>query len=144
MSKRFVVQMIFCIMAFAAFTGCGESSTGSSSTKDKYVGGKWLTKDITGSGDGWDVVFNENNTFDGYLPGETAVKITGPYSIDGDNVKGTFTATSGGRVGNIEASLESGGTILYFKFIETNAFDNANAVNGVVTMECRGPNPTKK
>lgn len=143
MSRKYAVfaaLMIFTVMAVAA---CGSSSTGSSSTKDKYVGGKWETKDITGNGDGWDVVFNENDTFDGYLPGATTVKITGPYSIEGENVTGTFTATSGGRVGRIEASLESNDTILFFKFIETNAFDNPAAVNGVVTMECRGSNPTK-
>jgi len=141
MFKKFAVLVTFGVMAFAAFAACSSSSTGSSSVKDKYVGGKWLTKDIAGSGDGYDVVFKDDNTFDGYYPGQTWVKILGPYSIDGENVKGTFTATSGGRTGRIEASLESGGKILFFRFIEENAFD----VNpsGIVILECRGPNPTK-
>jgi hypothetical protein len=127
-------------MAVAALVAC---STGSSSTKDKYVGGKWLTRDPANPSVGFDVVFKEDNTFDGYLPGESSVKIKGPFSIEGENVKGTFTATSGGRVGRIEASLESGGSILVFSFIETNAFDNPGAVNGVITLVCKGPNPTK-
>jgi len=144
-SRKFAVLMIFCAMVLGALAACGSSSTGSSSAKDGYVGGKWLTQDIVTPGDGWDVVFKENNTFDGYLPGASDVLITGPYSIDGSgNVTGDFIANRGGRVGKIEAHLESSGTILYFKFIETNAFDNPHAVNGVVATENRGPNPTKK
>ena len=136
--------MACCALALAAIAACSSStSTGSSSTKDRYVGGTWTTLDVTDPAKGWDVVFKEDNTFDGYLPGEGTVKIKGPYSIEGENVTGEFTATSGGRIGRIEASLESGGTILNFKFIETNAFDNPAAVNGVVTMVCRGPNSTK-
>jgi hypothetical protein len=142
MSRKFAVLMVFGVLALAGLAACS-SSTDSSSTKDKYVGGKWLTRDIAGTGDGYDVVFKEDNTFDGYLPGATYVKITGPYSIVDDKVVGDFTATSGGRIGSIEASLESNDTILYFKFIEENAFDNPSNVNGVVVLECRGPNPTK-
>jgi hypothetical protein len=143
-SRKYALFMICCTLAFAGLAGCN-SSTGSSSAKDKYVGGKWITTDVAGTGDGWDVVFKENNTFDGYLPGASDVLITGPYSIDSsEKVTGEFVANRGGRVGRIEAQLESGGTILNFKFIETNAFDNPHSVNGVVTLECRGPNPTKK
>jgi len=142
-SRKFAVLMVCGALALAAIAACSSSSTGSGSAKDNYVGGKWTTLDVTDPAKGWDVVFKENNTFDGYLPGQGTVKITGPYSIEGENVKGEFTATSGGRIGRIEASLASGGSILNFKFIETNAFDNPAAVNGVVTMECRGPNPTK-
>lgn len=143
MSRWLAVLFIFCVSAFAALAAC--SSTGSSSAKDKYVGGKWLTRDIVTPGDGWDVVFKDDNTFDGYLPGSATVLITGPYAIDAnENVTGDFVALAGGRVGKIEAHLEGGGTILYFKFIETNAFDNPAAVNGVVATENRGSNPTKK
>lgn len=142
MSRKFVVLMVYCVMVFAAFAAC--SSTGSSNAKDDFVGGKWLTKEINGSGFDWDVVFREDNIFDGYLAGSSTVKITGPYAVDGDgNVTGDWVATSGPRIGKIEAHLESNKTILYFKFIETNAFGNPEAVNGVVFIECRGPNPTK-
>jgi len=142
MSKRSTVLLALCALTLVAFAACSSSS--SSGDKSKYVGGKWLTRDITNSANGWDVVFKDDNTFDGYLPGGTTVKILGPYEVDGNNnVTGTFTATSGGRIGRIEANLESGGSTLVFKFIETNAYDNPAAVNGVVTMVCQGPNPTK-
>jgi hypothetical protein len=141
MSKKLTVLLALCALTIAAFAGCSTSSSGD---KGKFVGGKWLTRNVDNPAEGFDVVFKDDNTFDGYLPGGSSVKIRGPYEVDGDNnVTGTFTATSGGRVGRIEASLESGGTILLFKFIETNAFDNPGAVNGVITMVCRGPNPTK-
>ena len=48
--KKFAVFIIFCTLGFGLLAGCSgsSSSTGSSSTKDKFVGGKWLTKDING------------------------------------------------------------------------------------------------
>lgn len=147
MSRKLKAVMVFCALALAALGACSSGSSTDPTPvdpKDRYVGGKWLTRDVTGSGDGWDVVFKDNNTFDGFLPGATTVKITGPYAVDAaGKVTGTFVATSGGRVGRIEASLESNDTILKFDFIETNAFDNPENVNGVVVLECRGPNPTK-
>jgi len=145
MSRKFAVLMVVCVMVFSALAACGGSSTSSSSAKDDFVGGKWLTKEITGSGFDWDVVFREDNIFDGYLAGSSTVKITGPYRVDGgSNVTGEWVATSGPRIGKIEAHLESNKTILYFKFIETNACDNPHAVDCVASIECRGPNPTKK
>ena len=136
--------MFLCVVALAGLAGCTDS-TSSSSVKDKFVGGKWITRDIHGTGDGWDVVFKEDNTYEGYLPGSAEILIADRYSIDAnEKVTGNFVARRGGRVGRIEATLESNGTILNFKFIETNAFDNPTQVNGVVVLECRGPNPTKK
>ncbi|MHB8834111.1 MAG: hypothetical protein ACYC9Y_00120 [Candidatus Methylomirabilia bacterium] len=144
MSRKFAVLAVFCVMVLAAFAGCSSDSTGSSNAKADFTGGKWLTQDISGGDYDWGVVFREDNIFDGYLGAETTVKITGPYAVDGNgNVTGDWVSNTSSRIGKIEAHLENNKTILYFKFIETNAFDNPHAVNGVVFTESRGPNPTK-
>jgi hypothetical protein len=148
--KQVLGTMALALVAGLLFVAChhGSSSTDSDSVSsdpmDKFVGGKWLTRDITKASDGWDVVFKSDGTYEAYLPDGTTVKIYGPWSVDASgNVTGTFKATNNSRVGNIEAHLESSDTVLYFKFIETNACDNPAAVNCVIATENRGKNPTK-
>ena len=155
MSRKLTVLMLLSAFVVAALAGCGGSSSTSSTSpspvppassdpKSKYIGGKWLTRNIENAAEGYDVVFKADNTYDGYFPGDTNRVITGPYQVDAaGNMTGDFTALWGGRVGRVEGHLEQNNTILYFKFIETNAYDNPTNVNGVVVMECRGPNPTK-
>jgi len=88
------------------------------------------------------VVFRNDDIYEGYLPGQSTPLITDHYSIDENgNITGRFVGNP--RIGRIEAHLESNDKILYFAHIEENAFDNPTNVNGVVVLECRGPNPTK-
>lgn len=110
---------------------------------EKYACGRWHTDDIhMPPPDGWDLVFSQDMTFIGYAADRPTPTISGTWTVAADGTAtGNWTATKGTRVGRFEARfVDAAAKILHFKFIETNAFDNPDAVNGVVSTENQGPN----
>jgi len=138
--KRLMRATALVVVAGFLLAGCGggDDSTSPDTPDNAKFLGKWRLVDIHDPAVYWDIVYSPDNTFVGYIVGESAVKISGTYAVDDKGVcTGDWRSHTSSRIGKIEAWLESD-TVMYFKFIETNAFNNPEAVNGVVFTEHRG------
>jgi hypothetical protein len=141
------LRNVLCAVALVVSAGwvlCGCSSGGTTSTTDpdaatnaKYIG-TWRLPNVKDPSLGYDVVFKEDNVFAGSDMGKSGVRFFGSYSVDASGkCTGTWMSTSSTAVGQIEANFESD-TVMYFKLLQTNAYDNPDAVNGYIFTEHRG------
>jgi hypothetical protein len=106
-----------------------------------YAYGTWLV--TAPSGDSFDLVFKEDMTYQGTAGHRSTPTIHGTYSINADgSAHGNFKAyPPNNREGFVDMHfVDADKKILFFRFTETNAFDNPHAVNGVIAEDFQGTN----
>jgi hypothetical protein len=147
---RKFLSSLLCVVALVSLTACGSSDStkpddpgGGGGSTNKYAYGTWLTTSVLGNGHSYDIVFKTDMTFIATAGHRPTPTISGTYSIDADGTaKGDFTGIAPNTRKGVVAMrfVDAAATTLNFTFTETNAFDNPDAVKGVISEDFQGKN----